>query len=399
MFIHGFEGAWLEYPFWRTRFLLERPRDLELLKASGISAVVIDASRGAGVDRPASPMVAAAHPGPSLANAPAGPWKGSASDTRADKEQARRTIARAKQAIEALFDAAREGRMIDATTALPVVAEISECVERNPPVFIDMSRLRPRDDYVSLHAISVCALMINLARQIALDEERVLALGLAGLLHDVGMMTVPLAVLNKAGELSAEEHALIRAHPERGHAMLSGGAAITPEVLDVALLHHERMDGQGYPFGLEGEAISLAARMAAICDVFDALTSDRAYKDRWTPLHAVTEMHRLDGHFDRALLFDFFCSVGVVPSGMLVRMRTNRLGLTLPDGANGTRSKVRVFHSAFESTPVALEDVFPSLGGAGDRILAAEDPDRCGFSDWEVVSEQLRQGRAVRRRF
>ena len=389
MFIHGFEGAWLEYPFWRTGFLLERPRDLELLKASAISAVLIDESRG----------VAAAQPSASRLSAPAGPWKGSAHNARADKEQAKRTIARSKQAVMAIFDAARGGETIDATMAMPVVADISECVERNAPMFIDMSRLKSRDEYTYLHAISVCALMVNLARQIELDDDAVLAMGLAGLLLDVGMLSVPVAVLAKPGELTPEELALVRAHPERGHAMLVDGAGVTSEVLDAALLHHEKIDGSGYPFGLKGDAISLAARMAAICDVFDALTSDRPHKDRLTPLRAVTEMHQWDGHFNPGLLFDFFRSVGVVPSGMLVRMRTNRLGLTLPDGVDGIRSKVRVFHSAFESTPVALEDVFPSLHGAGDQILAVEDPERCGFGDWAMVSEQLLQGRAVRRRF
>lgn len=403
MFIHGFEGSWLKHPFWRTRFLLERPDDLELLHASDVPAVLIDDSRGLGVPAAQSspvdrrPVLRPAFQ-PVLASAPPGPWKASFDSTRGEKERTKQTIARSKRVVKSIFDGARDGQPIDTAQAAPVVAEIADCVERNPGMFIDMSRLKSKDEYTYLHSVSVCALMVNLSRQIGLDEESVRAMGLAGLLHDVGKMTVPLEVLNKPGRLDEQEFALIKAHPERGHEMLRGGEGVNQETLDVALLHHEKVNGTGYPFGLKGEAISLAARMGAICDVFDALTSDRAYKDRWTPLRAVTEMQSWEGHFDADLLFSFCRSVGVAPTGMLVRMRSNRLGITLPDGSKGTRSKVRVFHSAVERAPVALEDVFPGLNGAGDQIVSAEDPDRWGFVDWREMSEQLIEGRAARRR-
>jgi HD-GYP domain-containing protein (c-di-GMP phosphodiesterase class II) len=315
---------------------------------------------------------------------------------KVDRELAKKTIAKSKRAVKGVFDGVRLGQAINAEDVDSVITDISEAVDRNPAMFIDMARLKTKDEYTYLHSVSVCALMVNFANQLGLEAPSVRAMGLAGLLHDVGKMAVPDAVLNKPGRLDEDEFALIRTHPEQGHAMLANGEGITQEALDVSLLHHEKIDGTGYPYGLKGDAISLAARMGAICDVYDALTSDRAYKEGWTPLKAATEMFGWEGHFDRELLFKFFRSIGIVPSGLLVRMRSNRLGIALPDGAKETRSKVRIFHCALERSPLTLEDVFLSSSGGSDQIVSEEDPARWGFTDWQALTQELTAGRAAR---
>lgn len=392
MYIHGFEGSWFSHPFWRTRFLLERPEDLAALLASDVPAVLIDVERGVGPAPQALPR--------SVSKAPAaGPRVVSftpVDSVRLDRDCARKTIAKSTRAMKDAFEGARSGRAINADEVESVVSDIADAVDRNPAMFIDMARLKSKDEYTYLHSVSVCALMVNLARQLGLDEPTIRAMGLAGLLHDVGKMAVPEAILNKPGRLDEAEFALIRTHPEQGYAMLEKGEGITQEALDVSLYHHEKIDGTGYPFGLKGDAISLAARMGAICDVYDALTSDRAYKQGWTPLAAVTEMHGWEGHFDRELLFRFFRSVGIVPTGLLVRMRSNRLGIALPDGAKEVRSKVRVFHCALERAPVTLEDVFLCSSGGADHIVSEEDPAHWGFTDWQGLSQRLIAGRAGR---
>jgi putative nucleotidyltransferase with HDIG domain len=387
MYIQGFEGSWFSHPFWRTRFLLEREEDLAAVLASEVAAVVIDIDRGLAPAAVAPPLAPRASRVPATAKVTLAPRD----IARADREQARKAIARAKRDVKRVFDGARLGQPVDAGAVVSVVDEIAEAVDHNPAMFIDMARLKSKDEYTYLHSVSVCALMVNLARQIGLDAPTVRAMGLAGLLHDVGKMGVPDAVLNKPGPLDADEFALIRAHPEHGHAMLEKGEGVTQEVLDVSLLHHEKIDGSGYPFGLKGDAISLAARMGAICDVYDALTSDRAYKQGWPPLRAAAEMHGSTGHFDAALLFQFFRSINVVPMGLLVRMRSNRLAITLPDGANETRSKVRIFHCAVARTPLTLEDVFLSSAG-DDHIVSEEDPGRWGFADWQSLAQRLMAG-------
>ncbi|AQR74066.1 HD-GYP domain-containing protein [Sphingomonas sp. LM7] len=395
MYIQGFEGSWFSHPFWRTRFLLERPEDLAALLASDVAAVVIDVERGIGPADSAPPTAAAITP-PKRISIVAVPTASVTDAAKADRERARKTIARSKRVMKGVFDGARLGNPVDAEAVMPVVEDISDAVDRNPAMFIDMARLKSKDEYTYLHSVSVCALMVNLARQIGLDEPVVRSMGLAGLLHDVGKMAVPDEILNKPGRLSEEEFALVRTHPEQGHAMLENGGGVTQEVLDVSLLHHEKIDGTGYPYGLKGDAISLAARMGAICDVYDALTSDRQYKQGWTPLKAATEMYGWEGHFDRELLFKFFRGIGIVPTGVLVRMRSNRLGIALPDGSKETRSKVRVFHCALERVPLTLEDIFLTSSGGSDHIVSEEDPVHWGFADWRTLSERLSAGRAAR---
>ncbi len=387
MFIHDLEGSWMTHPFWRTRFLLERPADLALLRASEVAAVVIDLSRGIGPDR-----VEVAPPPPAPPPDPAWAQDRPPGVLKAEREQARRAIARAHAAVHQIYGDAGNGHPVDGRAVAPIVDEIADSVARNPAMFLDMARLKSKDEYTYLHSVSVCALMVNLAREIGLDDDRVRAMGLAGLLHDVGKTSVPLQILNKPGRLSDDEFALIKRHPEQGHKLLQGGAGINQEALDVALMHHEKMDGSGYPFGLKGEAISLAARMGAICDVYDALTSDRAYKDRWTPLKAVTEMHSWAGHFDPKLLFAFFRSVGVAPTGFLVRLASGRLGVALPEGMQGRRSKIRAFYSTETRRPVPLEDVFRGLG---DRALGPENPADWGFTNWDAAVHELMAGHRV----
>nr|WP_257215146.1 HD-GYP domain-containing protein [Sphingomonas sp. R-74633] len=384
MFIHGFEGSWMTHPFWRSRFLLERAVDLEQLRASEVAVVVIDLARGIGPDG-AAPV-----PPPAEPYDPAWIQDRSPEVVKIERDQARRAIAHARDVTQEIYENAGRGLPIDARLAAPVVAEITDCVARNPAMFLDMTRLKSKDEYTYLHSVSVCGLMVNLSREIGLEDGQVRAMGLAGLLHDVGKMAVPAEVLNKPGQLNDYEFEVIKQHPENGHVMLYGGNGVNQEALDVALMHHEKMDGSGYPFGLQGEAISLAARMGAICDVYDALTSDRVYKDRWTPVKSVTKMRSWTGHFDPKLLFAFFRSIGVAPTGSLLRLASGRLGVVLPEGTQGARSKIRAFYSTETRRPVPLEDIFRGLS---DRALGEEDPADWGFTNWEATVRTLMEGR------
>ena len=136
-------------------------------------------------------------------------------------------------------------------------------------------------------------------------------LGTAGLLHDVGKLEIPLEVLNKEGRLEQDEITLIRGPPEKGHAFLSRQEGMSEIVLDVCLNHHERMDGKGYPRRLSGSKVSLHTRIATICDVYDALTSVRPYKARWSANDALKWMLGNEGHFDRRLLKKFALCLSV----------------------------------------------------------------------------------------
>jgi putative nucleotidyltransferase with HDIG domain len=384
MYVHAFEGSWLSHPFWRRSFLIADAADLQRIREHDIPALVIDESRGAPLERPTLPGRVAAVEQERRATsgshrAPADP----------EVARARAILQSSKRVLTELFGEVRLGRVVTCADVAGIVDEVSASVARNPHALIGISRLRTKDEYTYVHSVAVCALMVNLARVIDLAEPEVRQAGFAGLLHDIGKMAVPEPILNKPGRLNDEELVTVREHPERGYQILCPGEDVPDMVLDVARHHHERMDGSGYPFGLSGDQLSRHARMAAICDVYDALTSTRAYKDGWTPCEAATAMYAWDGHFDRTLLFKFFRSMGVFPVGMLVRLRSNRLGVMLDNGRRASRPKVKAFFSIMDRAPITPEIVTLTDSLAGDGVVSEEDPLRWGFEDWEAMRDRL----------
>jgi HD-GYP domain-containing protein (c-di-GMP phosphodiesterase class II) len=258
MFIVSFEGSWADRPFWQSRFRLDNPADLQRLRRSAIEAIVIDTDKGL------SPEEAASRRTPALRSADP------------DRERASKAIAKGKRAVIRLFDDVRMGRNISAERLAPVVAELADEVDRNARLILRLLRLKNRDEYTYVHSVAVSALMMNFARHLELDEALLPEIGLAGLLHDVGKIAIPSDILDKPGRLTEGEFAVMKGHPGNGYDLLRASGGIPELALDVCLSHHERVDGTGYPHGREGEGLSLLARMGAICDVYDALTSDRA---------------------------------------------------------------------------------------------------------------------------
>ncbi|MEF8710350.1 MAG: HD domain-containing phosphohydrolase [Candidatus Accumulibacter propinquus] len=149
------------------------------------------------------------------------------------------------------------GKAVDTHGAQRLVEEISDSVSRNPGAVISLARLKTADDYTYMHSVAVCALMIALARQLALDEQQTRSAGIAGLLHDLGKAAMPMDVLNKPGKLTDAEFAIIKSHPEEGYRMLLEARQVDDVALDVVLHHHEKTDGSGYPKRLKGAEISL----------------------------------------------------------------------------------------------------------------------------------------------
>lgn len=394
MYVQAFEGAWIRHPFWRPRFLISTAADVARIQEADIPAVLIDLSKGAGPeeDAPHAPALAVTVPAmrPPFRSVSRPPSAASAAEAGDDKATALRVMKRSKKVMRHVFDGARLGKAIQSEAVMSVVEEISASVLRNPHALIGAARLRSRHDYTYLHSVAVCALMINLARELGLQEERVRDLGLAGLLHDIGKMAVSLEILDKPGPLDEEEFACIREHPAHGHRMLTQSEQVPEAALEVCLHHHEKMDGTGYPFGLAGEQLTLDARMGAICDVYDALTSNRAYKEAWHPVDALTAMAGWQGHFDRRLLFRFMQSLLIFPEGMLVRLRSNRLGLVLPTTKRVVVApRVRAFYSTVDFAMLPVRDVSISNSLADDQIVSEEDPETWGLLGWESLRARL----------
>jgi putative nucleotidyltransferase with HDIG domain len=275
------------------------------------------------------------------------------------------------------------GKTVDTVGAQRLVEEISDSVSRNTSALISLARLKTADDYTYMHSVAVCAMMIALARQLGLDEEQTRHAGMAGLLHDLGKAVMPMDVLNKPGKLTDAEFTIIKSHPVEGHKMLLAAGNVDPLVLDVCLHHHEKTDGSGYPKGLKGDEISLFAKMGAVCDVYDAITSNRPYKAGWDPAESLRKMAEwAEGHFDHKVFQAFVKSLGIYPIGSLVRLTSGRIGVVMEQTSKSlTTPRVKVFFSTKSNLRITPVIVDLSLPDTTDKIASREDPEKWRFSD------------------
>ena len=414
MYLHEFCGSWMDHPFWRAKFVLKDPKDLERIKSTAIHEVWIDTSKGLDVavgvssvsreeadsqidsdfalleDMP--PLVIEMPPPPPPP--PPAPRGRAPASFQNELKVAASICNESKRAVVSMFNEARLGKAVDSANAQSLVEEISDSVTRNPGALISLARLKTADDYTYMHSVAVCAMMVALAKQIGLSEEHTRSAGMAGLLHDLGKAAIPLAVLNKPGKLTDAEFVVIQSHPVEGYNMLKEGGSVEDSVMDACLHHHEKMDGTGYPDKLKGEEISLIARMTAICDVYDAITSDRPYKRGWDPSESLRRMAEwTKGHFDPRLFQAFVKSIGIYPVGSLVRLTSGRIGVVTEQGSQTlTTPKVKVFFSTKSDLRIPPEVVDLAEPGCSEKIVAREDPDKWRFPDlnelWSGLSER-----------
>ena len=386
MYLKEFCGSWMEHPFWRSSFVITDPKDIDAIRASSIREVWIDSAKGRDVAADEPVCSVAEHEkqvDAELAIAAQLERQLERVSTAAEFARAARIVAKSRQAVTSMFEEARMGRAVDATSAQRLVEEISDSVSRNPGALISLARLKTADDYTYMHSVAVCALMVALARELGMNEAQTRAAGTAGLLHDLGKAVMPLEVLNKPGKLTDAEFAIIRSHPEEGHRILQQAAKPDPVALDVVLHHHEKVDGSGYPKRLRADEISIFAKMGAVCDVYDAITSNRPYKAGWDPAESVRKMAEWSqGHFDARVFQAFVKSIGIYPIGSLVLLSSGRLGVVTEQGAKSLLApKVKVFFSTKLNARIRPELIDLGSTGCPHRIVGREDPEKWKFPD------------------
>lgn len=282
--------------------------------------------------------------------------------------------------VRSILRAAKEGSPISLEPAHGAAEAIADSATRRPDALVAVARQKDRGDYAAMHAVATAALMAALSLKMGQGRHAAAKAAMAGLLMDIGMAALPGSVLGKPGALSDTVREMVRAHASDGAGLLMGLGA-PKEAVEACLGHHERYDGNGYPAGHAGESISKVARMASICDAYDAMTSDRPYKSGLSPADALASMAQCrHTQFDPKIFEAFEAVVGIYPVGTLVKLSTKELAVVVEQSSSLLHPVVKVFFDS-ESMEAVPERKLALSPASPERILGKEDPKMYDFAD------------------
>lgn len=228
------------------------------------------------------------------------------------------------------FTKIQTGNTVENDKIRKTVSEVVKEILKNKEVLIHLAEIRSVKDHTFNHSVSVCALSIKCGLSIGYNHERLKELGTGALLHDIGKSLLPRNIVTETAQFSQEELIVMRQHPELGYKIIKKSPGIGQVPADIALQHHERIDGAGYPQGLRGKNIIQQARIVAIADVYDALSTDRPYRDRLEPYHVVEIIESGRGsQFDDEIAAEFIRNIALFPKGSVVTLNTGAKGVVI----------------------------------------------------------------------
>jgi HD-GYP domain-containing protein (c-di-GMP phosphodiesterase class II) len=341
MYVAELDRPWTETPFMFQGFYLRRAQQLEALRKV-CRHVFIDAERS----EPAALSQSAASP--ASAPAPGFAIRGRArhaeqADLESEIGPAGAAFERGARVLQALFGLLEKGSAaLDVGEVLEALKLLAASVVRNPDALLLMSRMRDNSAAAQARALQVSIHMMVFARFLQLEREEIELLGLLGLLQDIGKTRLPADLLEKQGPLTPRESEMVKKHVELSGHILGATPGLPPRLAALALLHHERQDGSGYPRGLKGYQIGLYGSIAAICDTFDALTALRPYAEQLSPSAAVGHLLKERGAgFHAELVEQFIQCVGAFPVGSVVELSSGETGIVIAQNS-GQRLKPTV---------------------------------------------------------
>ncbi len=380
MYIHDLNCGWLQHGFLRQRFLLRHPEQIQKMRDQGMFELYIDTERGDDVvGAPTKEEIDLVLDQQLKQSAAAGAALPTARVSQKEESvQARRILGEASVMVDGLLLDVRLGKQVDPAKAGPLVKEINASVLRNPGALLSLCRIKQADTYTFQHSVSICALLVSFTNALGMPADLVHEAGLGGLLHDIGKMKIPNEILNKPGKLTEEEFTIMKSHAALSRDLLTGVPGISDMVIRIAGEHHERMGGGGYPAGIPGEGISQIGRMAAIVDVYDALTSNRVYHKGMEPSEVLKKLLEWSGsHLDGDLVQQFIRTLGIYPVGALVRLSSGRLAVVVEQSEDLLRPTVRLVFDTKLGLRLPVKDLH--LLHAPEEIEDYEEP-----GDWDL---------------
>lgn len=303
------------------------------------------------------------------------PWHRSTS-VEAELDHASALYEEAKGLQEKAFADVKAGKAIAVEEFKQTASGFIDSIFRNQDALACIARIREKDSYLLEHSLNVSILMSIFAKHLGLERDIIEQLATGALLHDIGKIKVPNEILNKPGKLTDDEYQQMMAHAKYSYEIV-GESGLGQIATEIAGFHHERLDGSGYPFGKQGDDLSQYVRMAAIVDVYDALTAERVYKVGLTPIRAFRILKEgTPGHYDADLLAHFINCIGVYPVGTLVKLKSERIGIVASSNPHEPlKPVVKVFYHAKNMLYTEVKDIDLADKRVTDELEAAIKPE------------------------
>ncbi len=386
MYIHDVNCAWLDHPFMSNHVKIKSEKEIAKISDYGIREVYIDTDKGLDVaDAPTREEVNAKIDSeidevvkPELS-------RGNLVSVREEMTRAVEVKKEAKKTVAGIMNDVRLGKQIEIEKVEHVVEKMVESIFRNKDALSSLGRIKKVDEYTFMHSVSVGVLMISFGKYLGLEYEVIKELGVGGLLHDLGKVHVPVEILTSTDKLTEEEFLKVKEHVSHGRSILEKTPNMHENSILVAAHHHERVDGTGYPDKLKGDQINKYAQMAAIADVYDAMTSQRCYQRQFQPTETLKKLYEWGDAYNQELVQQFIRCVGIYPVGSFVQLESGLLGIVLDHGEKGLVDPiVRVVYDAIKQKHLMPRDIDLSRNG-NDKVKSYEDPGKWNIDTGKYV--------------
>jgi len=403
MFVSGLDRPWLETPFYTQGFLIESREDITRLQQY-CESVYIDIRRCQKMDpsklqsaRKVQPKKAGKPNAKVSRDRPRIPmseiFEGRKlrryeddSNWEEENPRAQKALSTLIVDIDDIFESVSAGEKMNVIKLRKSVEPVVDSISRNPDACLWVNRLKRHDQYTYQHSLSASMWAVSLGRQVGLPRQDLRSLAMGCLLMDVGKLRIEPELLKTERELSDREAAELATHVSHGLTILEECGVMNKDVIDMVAYHHERHDGSGYPHGLSGSEIPPFARIAAVVDTYDALTSNRHHARAIAPSDAIKLLyHSRDRDFQAELVEAFIQAIGIYPAGTLVELSSGEVGVVVAEyRTRRLRPKVMLLLDARKNKlpqprVVDLQEEAAQEGSAVLSIKKSLEPDAYGI--------------------
>ncbi|HBI24933.1 MAG TPA: phosphodiesterase [Nitrospiraceae bacterium] len=401
MFIVGLDRPWLDTPFLFHRKKIKNQEQIDKLIDYGIKEVVIDTKMG--IDSKTEPDLSkdkdeikpVEFEKTSFASFKTELQNDDPFKLREEMPKAKKIKAEVTNLMKGVFNDTRMGKSIELRDVKKKVTEIVESLFRNRDALWCLSHIKDYDEYTFSHSVNVCVLTASFGRHLGMSKERLKDIALGGLLHDIGKSQIPEGILNKPGKYTQEEFNIMKCHVEMGADLLHKYKDIPEDAMLVTFQHHERWNGTGYSKYLHGDEISLVGQITSICDVYDAMTTERVYRKATQPHLILKNLYEWgDTLFNRALVEKFIQYIGIYPFGSFVKLNNGSYGVIVSKNHKELlRPNVLIVSDINRSAhPPTLIDLSSEKDKDGNYKYSIEevlDPVKCGIDTSQYISRSI----------